>query len=179
MKSLTPKQQQLVADNHNLIYSLANYKHINLDEFYDVLAIGLCKAAAIFDETKGNFSTIAYTVMYNEYKIQLRQLTAARTIPQDKIVSADIKIQSEDREGNPARLIDLIPDETALTEQNVMCDITYRLLMDKLKEDEKEIVMMLLDGVSQVDIAKQMNFSRQYINIKIKRIRDILMQILK
>lgn len=73
----------------------------------------------------------------------------------------------------------MIPDETALTEQNIMCDITYRLLMDKLKEDEKEIVMMLLDGVSQVDIAKQMNFSRQYINIKIKRIRDILMQILK
>lgn len=148
-----------------------------MDEFYDVLAIGLCKAATIFDEAKGNFSTIAYTVMYNEYKLQLRQLTAARAIPQDKIISADVKIQSEDGERNPARLIDLIPDETALTEQNVMCDITYQLLMDKLKEDEKEIVSMLLDGVSQVKIAKQMKVSRQYINIKIKRIRDILVQI--
>ena len=48
MKQLTPEQQKLVTDNHNLIYSLANAKNIDLDEYYDVLAIGLCKAAITF-----------------------------------------------------------------------------------------------------------------------------------
>lgn len=76
MEPLTPQQQKLVEDNHNLIYSLAYKKNINLDEFYGDLAIGLCKAALAFDENRGKFSTLAYTSMYNEYKIRLRQITA-------------------------------------------------------------------------------------------------------
>lgn len=72
MEQLTLDQQRIVSENHNLIYSLANKKSINLDEYYDVLAIGLCKAAIAFDNTKGKFSTLAYTVMLNEYKQELR-----------------------------------------------------------------------------------------------------------
>ena len=68
MEQLTLDQQRIVSENHNLIYSLANKKSINLDEYYDALAIGLCKAAIAFDNTKGKFSTLAYTVMLNEYK---------------------------------------------------------------------------------------------------------------
>ena len=73
MEQLTLDQQRIVSENHNLIYSLANKKSINLDEYYDVLAIGLCKAAIAFDSTKGKFSTLAYTVMLNEYKQELRK----------------------------------------------------------------------------------------------------------
>ena len=75
MKQLTPEQQKLVTDNHNLIYSLANAKNIDLDEYYDVLAIGLCKAAITFDETKSKFSTYVYACMYNSYKCELRNNT--------------------------------------------------------------------------------------------------------
>lgn len=81
MEHLTPQQKKLVEDNHNLIYSLAYKKNINLDEFYGDLAIGLCKAALAFDENRGKFSTLAYTSMYNEYKIRLRQITAERIVP--------------------------------------------------------------------------------------------------
>lgn len=55
MEHLTPQQQKLVEDNHNLIYSLAYKKNINLDEFYGDLAIGLCKAALAFDEIEVSF----------------------------------------------------------------------------------------------------------------------------
>lgn len=95
MEQLTLDQQRIVSENHNLIYSLANKKNINLDEYYDVLAIGLCKAAIAFDNTKGKFSTLAYTVMLNEYKQELRKQQNERAIPQDKLLSFDVPIQTD------------------------------------------------------------------------------------
>lgn len=118
MKSLNAVQQQIVSDNHNLIYSFANRNGVNLDDYYDVLAIGLCKAAMIYDETKGKFSTLAYTAMNNEYKQVLRKLTAQRIIPQDKILSMDVRVQSETDESS-ASFADLIPDQNVCVEQRL------------------------------------------------------------
>ena len=73
MGQLTLDQQRIVSENHNLIYSLANKKNINLDEYYDVLAIGLCKAAMIYNENKSKFSTLAFTCMLNEYRHELKK----------------------------------------------------------------------------------------------------------
>ena len=63
MEQLTLDQQRIVSENHNLIYSLANKKNINLDEYYDVLAIGLCKAAIAFDNKKVVFFLHPYRGM--------------------------------------------------------------------------------------------------------------------
>lgn len=67
MNSLNKEQQKLVETNHNLIYSFAKSNNIDVEEFYDVLAIGLCKAALVYDENKGMFSTLAYKCMSNSY----------------------------------------------------------------------------------------------------------------
>ena len=58
MEHLTSTQQKMVEENHNLIYGMAHKYKINLDEYYDVLAIGLCKAAMTFDETKDSFQLL-------------------------------------------------------------------------------------------------------------------------
>lgn len=173
MEPLTPQQQKLVEDNHNLIYSLAYKKNINLDEFYGDLAIGLCKAALAFDENRGKFSTLAYTSMYNEYKIRLRQITAERIVPQDKILSMDVQIQSEDSDGTTT-FANLIQDETVQIEQDVVAKLTYDSLMKKLKDDERVILEMLMDGVNQTDIANHFGFSKQYASVKIQKIRNKL-----
>lgn len=62
-KKLAPEQAQLVADNHNLIYSFCQLKHLDVDEWYDVCAIGLCEAAQKWNPSRGRFSTLAYQVM--------------------------------------------------------------------------------------------------------------------
>ena len=60
---LSQEQQKLVADNHNLIYSFARKHKIDVGEYYDVLALGLCKAAMYHDGVSGKFSTLAYQSM--------------------------------------------------------------------------------------------------------------------
>ena len=59
-KQLTSKQKELVEVNHNLIYKFASIKNVSIEEYYDILAIGLCKAAMAFDENKGKFSTVSF-----------------------------------------------------------------------------------------------------------------------
>lgn len=70
---LTSAQQKLVEDNHNLIYSFLNSQHLPHIDYYDIAAIGLCKAAIHYDQSRSKqtaFSTYAYRVMYNEIKQQ-------------------------------------------------------------------------------------------------------------
>ena len=67
---LTQQQQQLVEDNHKLIYFYLYRNSLSVDEFYDVAAIGLCKAAITYNgQTK--FSTYAYSCIkceiFNEW----------------------------------------------------------------------------------------------------------------
>mgnify|MGYP001317500519 CR=1 FL=1 len=42
---ITDEASELVEENHNLIYSLLHKCHLNIEEWYDIAAIGLCKAA--------------------------------------------------------------------------------------------------------------------------------------
>ena len=42
---LNEYQQKYAEQNHNLIYGILNDKNLSIDEYYDVAAIGLCKAA--------------------------------------------------------------------------------------------------------------------------------------
>ena len=61
---LTPEQQKLVEENHDLIYHMLNYHRLNHEDYYDIAAIGLCKAALIFKKPKKvQFSTFACHVI--------------------------------------------------------------------------------------------------------------------
>ena len=42
---LTKEQKELVENNHKLIYYYIHKNGLSVDEYYDILAIGLCKAA--------------------------------------------------------------------------------------------------------------------------------------
>lgn len=175
MEQLNAQQQKMVEDNHKLIYSLAHKKNINLDEFYGDLAVGLCKAALIYDPSKGAFSTLAYTTMYNEYMMRLREKTSERTIPQDKILSLEYEMQSVDAEG-VLTYANLLPDETVHIEEDTVAKFTYKQLTKRLRAEERMILDMLMNGLSQVEIASHFGHSRQWVNVKVKNIRTKLKQ---
>ena len=69
-KIMTEEQKKLAEDNHNLIYFYARKYHMSKQDFEDrdgILAIGLCKAARDYDESRGRaFSTVAMGYMLNE-----------------------------------------------------------------------------------------------------------------
>ena len=44
--------------------------HLDVEEWYDIAAIGLCKAANTYNNDKSEFSTYAYKCMYTTIEIE-------------------------------------------------------------------------------------------------------------
>lgn len=103
--TLNEKQRKLVEDNHNLIYAFLKKKNLSLnatEDWYGTAAIGLCKAAMTFDETKGsNFSTLAYICMDNEVKQIMRK---------ERKLAKPVVSLDEELESGCACLCDLVAD---------------------------------------------------------------------
>lgn len=68
-RMLTEEERKLVEDNHNLIYIVADCMEIDADEYYGLLAIGLCHAAQKYKKRKRayNFEEFAKIIMIREY----------------------------------------------------------------------------------------------------------------
>lgn len=77
---LTEIQQKLVEDNHKLIYWIISIYKLDVEEFYDILAIELCNTIMKYDESKGSlsnyFKSRCTNVLLKEYnKTKLRKNT--------------------------------------------------------------------------------------------------------
>ncbi|MGI6201618.1 MAG: hypothetical protein ACOYJA_12695 [Christensenellales bacterium] len=91
MARLTDQQRQLVADNHNPIYAYLHSKRLPVDDFYDLAAVGLCKAALAYDPARGKFSTLAWQTMSREIGNEFRvRSTARRTAEVISLDAGDI-----------------------------------------------------------------------------------------
>lgn len=159
-EQLTKQQQQLAESNHKLIYKFANQKNLAIDEYYDILAIGLCKAAKIFDENKSKFSTIAYRCMENEVKMYWTSNTRKHIVPKDMVSSYD---------GNDYLLVNYT--NTHSVHDIVASNIILRKFLNTLTEKEKIIVKLLIIGLTQSEIAIRINCTRQGVSHYIQKIR--------
>lgn len=172
MNSLNVKQQHLVEDNHNLIYSFAKSRKLDLEEYYDVLAIGLCKAALIFDENKGMFSTLVYTCMNNEVKRIKRKENEQKTIPKHMVDSLDY-IYSSDNDDSENSLKDkIIKDIFPAPDENVINAIMFNnFYYQNLDERERLIVDLVFQRKNQTDISKKLSVSQPQVSRLIKEIK--------
>ena len=174
MNELNYEQQQLAEQNHNLIYSFAKSRKLDLEEYYDVLAIGLCKAALVYDENKATFSTLAYKCMNNEYNKIIRGQTVKRKIPDNLISSLDAVISVSEEDGSETTLYDYIkkdifpiPDSSTIT--NIMIKNFYN---NKLTKQEQKVFRLLVQDRTQVEISKTMSLTRSRISQIILQIRE-------
>ncbi|MEH2937118.1 sigma-70 family RNA polymerase sigma factor [Oscillospiraceae bacterium 21-37] len=173
MEHLTSTQQKMVEENHNLIYGMAHKYKINLDEYYDVLAIGLCKAAMTFDETKGQFSTFAYVTMLNEYNAVLRHNKTYMVIPEQNLVSMNTQMISDDGNG-VVEYGDLFPADVDIEKDTVETDYVSFLCNQINHPQEQEVIKLLANGFTQAEIAEKMGVSRQRIGQLMNKIRERL-----
>ena len=162
---LTEEQKKLVEENHNLIYWFARKKHIDIEEYYDILAQGLCMAAYHYDPSKCSFSTYAYLCMNTEMHVEYRKTLRKSEIPQGNIFHYE----------NAWQLSDLIPTNEK-TENKVIDRISYEnlisLLNDILNDKDKEVIGYILNGLTMREIAKIEGTSHQAIHNRMKKIRD-------
>ena len=162
---LTEEQKKLVEENHNLIYWFAKKYHVPIEEYYDVLAQGLCMAAYHYDPSKCSFSTYAYLCMNTEMHVEYRKTLRKSEIPQGNIFHYE----------NAWQLSDLIPTNEK-TENKVIDRISYEnlisLLNDILNDKDKEVLTHILNGLTMREIAKIEGTSHQAIHNRMKKIRE-------
>ena len=165
---LTKEQRELAAKNHNLIYTYAYKKNISLEDYYGTLAIGLCKAAKVFDKDKGNFSNIAFSCMENELYDYWRSLQKKSSIPENLILSYDATKEQGDSDSQ-INLLENISDCHA--NDSMMYAIILSELMGELTDKEKMIVWYLMSGLTHNEIAEKIECKRQSVSYHIKQIR--------
>lgn len=169
---MTDKQKKLVEDNHNLIYSFCKIHNLSVKEYYDIIAIGLCKAAMSFDSTISKFSTYSYQVMRNELFMSNRIKTRKSSIPEYMLDYYNKPLDTK-KDGKDIEMLDQLyaPDNT---EQEAILNISFHNLLVGLNKREKEVMDLLLCGCSQIEISKQLGISRSYVGKLIRGIKKKL-----
>lgn len=164
---LTDKQKLLAEQNHRLIYSFAHKNNLDIDNYYGVLAIGLCKAAKAYNKCEYKFSTFAYRCMQNELNLCWKSTQRKSVIPEELIFSYDAPINPVDSDDNS--LTKFITDDYLHNE--MLGDMISSEFIDNLTDKEKEIISLLLKGMTHKEIADVMGFRRQNVNYHLKKIR--------
>lgn len=161
-KPLTEEQRKFVSDNHNLIYSYAQKNNLDLDEYYGILAIALCKAATIFDPDLGfAFSTLAHVSMHHECCSYRRDFYATRKIPKDLIVSLDAPIRDEPYSKEfYDKVYDILNDKY----RTEIAKAELKEFISTLRQTDQIILLYTFQGYEQKEIAAALGMTRANVN---------------
>lgn len=129
MIRLTDEQRKLAEENMDLVrYVISRYigkKLVHDEDLVSTGYIGLCNAAAAYDEKKDlRFSTFAVKCIFNEICQATRYHNAFRRTAQNEAYSLNRQIETTS--GEVVEMIDLIVDPKQDTERtalnNIMCE---------------------------------------------------------
>lgn len=155
IKMLNEYQQKYAEQNHNLIYGILNDKNLSIDEFYDVAAIGLCKAAETYDETRENFATYAYTCMGNEINLYFQKSNAKSRIQKQNL----LYYMQQDENAEDTKYLDLLPAKSNV-ENEAIFNVEFERFCNSLSQKEIEKLQIIAkygvaDGARKLSITKQ------------------------
>lgn len=163
---LTPEQKQLVEDNHSLIYAYAKKNGLKIDDWYDVLAIGMCKAARRFDPEKGTFSTWCYRHFDNEVRTVRNDTRKKSRIPRDCIAPYESMFKGQDMSVDSAEhLIDTSAYE----------DTRYKMIVHDIMQDmspiEQDVFQCMTSGYTLKMIATETGHSLKDVSRAVKSVK--------
>lgn len=148
---LTDNQRAIVSENHSLIYWYANsVRHLDLDDWYDLLAIELCLTVQKFDADKG--SSLA-----NYFKVRCDNLVAKEW--------AKTKLKKNAHNGH----VELEDYKHHITDE---VDVDFNMDIQNLFEGEfGEILKLKSKGYTQVEIADILGVTQSYISKVLSKLR--------
>ena len=170
-KRLNEEQRKLAEDNHKLILSYLNKKHLSYEDFYDVCAIGLCIAALNYDSSLGySFSTLAFLCMKHEVMREFRQMNLARIVPSDLIDSLDAPLSQES--GEKYTLYDVIPSAVSGRDPQYesITDVITNIFALDMKPQYHEAVRLYMELGTLQKVGEKMHVSRE-------RVRQIMQKV--
>ena len=167
MFAIKNSYEKIVEENHNLIYAFLNKCHLPTNEYYDLAAIGLCKAAKTWDCDRQKFSTYAYTCMFNEVMGEKRKYRCKKRIDNDELISLDAHIDEEQK----LSILDIINDSYSL-EDEIITNIDVSNFVKSLKGRDRAIVDLFTLGYVQDDVANIIGVSQATISRVKKKLKD-------
>ena len=165
---MTAKQQQLVLNNVNIVYEITKpYK--SLKNYEDILSegmVGLCNAAANFEEIRGNnFSTYAYMHILGRClnfihtdKIVKPKRTNGKY---ESVTSVNLSTELENTCRHAVEIIDYNKDESWL----------LAALQKQLNDNEFHILTLLYKGYKRKEIVEIIGISISQLYAEIEVIR--------
>lgn len=170
---MTKEQEQLVTDNHNLIYFFLNkwgkiLEYSDMTDYYDICAIGLCKAAITYDSSKDvKFATYAGVCIENEIKIELRN----RKKYSAPVYSLDMTFNNtSDGTGEIAF------GENLTTGLNAYDEILPYQLDKVLNAREYKLVALILQDYTQIEIGNIIGISQAQVSKMFSKIKQKLLK---
>lgn len=167
---LNDKQRRLVEENHNLIYSFLLANKLDIEEYYDLAAIGICKAALAFSENKSKFSTLAYKCMWNEVMIEKRKERAIRRGDGLQVMYYNACFESNESE---ISYLSLLRDWKFDTGKQAEIRHFLYSIYNKLNDNEVKMFDLLLRGYKQKEIAIYCGCCRYTVSKFCKRLKNI------
>ena len=155
----------MIEDNMNLVYWLIHKQYPDCIKDEDIVQcgmLGLCKAAEMWDETKCKFSTFATVCIKNEILQEFR-----RRSKHQGILSLDLRQNSGgDCPGNKHTLLDHI-----VGDEDVAYDHALDINVSHLTTREERVFNLFRSGMTQSEIAAELNISRQAVWNVMRKIR--------
>ena len=162
---MTEKQRKLVNDYHDLIYKFLYDYGYDIDDFYDLAAIGLCKAAISWDESKGSFVNHAYARMRSELSHYFTIQNYKKRVPSCMIVYYNTKAH-DDSHDEIGEFIEAL-DVGKRFEDDLIFDICVENIRKRMSDRDKLIFDMLIEGYTTREIGKVAGCS----NVNVTNIR--------
>lgn len=145
---LTEQEKQVVTENHNLIYWFLNSKGLDVEEWYDLMAIELCYAVKLHDPERGSLA--------NYFKLRAN----------GRYIKEMGKLKKKSR----------IPEEVEYLEDIHFVPVTEKLLddyeLDKwLTDEQREVVDLKLKGYSQTEIGGMLGISQSKVSTILRKVK--------
>lgn len=135
---------------------------MDIEDYYDLAAIGLCKAGSKFNSSKSNFSTWAYKCMFTTVFTEIRNRKAAKRISDRQIVYYQAEFDDSNG-GDTSTLMNYIPSKENV-EENVLSELILKEYMTKLKDRDKKIFALFSEGYKQNEIGKIVGCSQPQVS---------------
>lgn len=165
----------LFEENTGLVYAIYNNRIAKSNELpsirEDLIQIGmftLWKCCRSYDESKGNkFSTYACASIY---RAMISHLAYEHRHTDNTVSMGSVVCTSED--GDELYLLDTISSQEQPQDSVESSDCLERVLA-KLSEKQKETLCLLLQGYSQIEIARKFGVTKTAVHNIVNRIRVV------
>lgn len=141
--------------------------HLDVEEWYDLAAIGLCKAANTYNNNKSGFSTYAYKCMYTTIIMEKRKENAMRIIPQNQIVYYENQVNELSKENDTSTFLNYIPSKQNI-ENETISTLSLENIENELAGNKRKVFLLLREGYAQCEISEIIGISKQRVS-KIKQ----------